>query len=171
MGIDGNWWVKEVLLLEPLQIAIGGTPLTMEAAISSNIQLWKQIKSHPLFVFSGINVTRPPSKEPKISHSIHVQQRKTAWETYRNGNEEEAKIAFQNTLTGKTIGTKTLSYLPIHLVRNFAPLFQQSGSQVFFSPYSASSQVCATVFLSLLFILLLLLPSSSSSSSSSSSLV
>ena len=60
IGIEVFSWMRQLNLpiLESLQPAMGGIPISFEKAVLSAVESWKTFSITPLFVFQGLSVRR-----------------------------------------------------------------------------------------------------------------
>jgi hypothetical protein len=43
LGVDGNYWLRKILVKEPSLTAMGGTPFTLQHAIEKELEHFKQV--------------------------------------------------------------------------------------------------------------------------------
>ena len=60
IGVDVTTWMKQLRLpvLESLQPAMGGVPISFPEAVHRSLAQWAAAKMTPVFVFQGLSVLR-----------------------------------------------------------------------------------------------------------------
>jgi len=132
VGIDVATWMRKLKLpvLEALQPAMGGVPITFEQAVLRDISQWKTAKITPLFVFQGLSILRDKNAPFFYGGETKVFKRKVAWEQYTSTRAEGTpnNSVFQD--------DSLLSFM-----RSLYPIFVQNNVEYIVSPYLAPAQL------------------------------
>ena len=79
---------------EPLLIALGGFPFALKANIERELKALKELGVSPLFVFDGLQVSKPALDSPSQARSARAAQQ--AWELYDQQQADQVVDAFSN---------------------------------------------------------------------------
>lgn len=131
VGLDANAWLRQLRLSEPRQVAMGGLPLTLEAAVATNVAQWRQAGTVPTFVFNGIGIKRDRAPLTANSFVSRVQKRQQAWDSYTAGQTEAADAQF----------LAVEQTLAANFGRNVAQQLTKLGVQHMQAPYLAAAQL------------------------------
>ncbi|ORZ10080.1 PIN domain-like protein [Absidia repens] len=94
LGIDGNYWLRKILVKEPSLSAMGGTPFTLRQSIENELKHFKANNIQPVFVFPGLSLIR--KSKPFSNEDTRPGHRAAAWEFYEKGKLDAAMSKFAN---------------------------------------------------------------------------
>lgn len=94
VGVDGNVWLKQAAPQEPFHVAIGGPPLSLEAALLASANQYRDAGLKPLFVFAGLAVPRKDGGRASFAADMRHQLRISGWEAYYKGDIRRAATDF-----------------------------------------------------------------------------
>ncbi|KAL7309521.1 hypothetical protein PS15m_010389 [Mucor circinelloides] len=83
LGIDGNYWLRKIVLKENTVAAMGGLPLRLTASIEKELEGFKASGIQPIFVFSGLSILR--KDKPFSTEDARPSHRAAGWDFYDRG--------------------------------------------------------------------------------------
>ncbi|KAJ1951246.1 hypothetical protein FBU59_000273 [Linderina macrospora] len=136
LGIDGNNWLR--LLLTGVRsgepTAIGGVPQALENAVSKELEFYSKHKITPIFVFSGLAISRKENR-PNLRDDRRSEQRNDAWAHYWKSHHEQAMYGWS------TAGIPAQADMVPYVMH----VLQRLGAECMRAPYSAWAQLAYLV--------------------------
>ncbi|KAJ1956852.1 hypothetical protein EC988_001135 [Linderina pennispora] len=136
LGIEGHNWLR--LLLSDVRsgepTAIGGVPQALENAISKELEFYSRHKITPVFVFSGLAISRKDNR-PNLRDDRRSEQRNEAWAHYWKGHQEQAMYGWS------TAGIPAQADMVPYVMH----VLQRLGAECMRAPYSAWAQLAYLV--------------------------
>ncbi|KAJ9455156.1 viral life cyclerelated protein [Diplonema papillatum] len=136
IAIDAHNWMKVLTpkINEPYQAVMGGVPLTMGKAISTELDRFKKANITPIFVFNGLPMILTQSPQQLVQNPFLLEiyeKREQAWAAYHDGK-LGCRQMFES--AGSTITSSEFQHNLIRILR-------ENRVEFFKAPYMAWAQM------------------------------
>ncbi|KAG1559523.1 hypothetical protein G6F46_002736 [Rhizopus delemar] len=129
LGIEGNDWLRKIVLKEPAVTAMGGLPLRLKESIEKELKHFKTNGITPIFVFPGLSILR--KDKPFSKEDTRPNHRATGWEFYEKG---KVDLAMSNWASSGGVH-------PADLLNSVFHILHENGIEFVRAPYSAWAQL------------------------------
>ncbi|XP_049848685.1 uncharacterized protein LOC126316439 isoform X2 [Schistocerca gregaria] len=122
VGVDATHWLKtRIKIKEVFQVATGGAPLGLRAAVDADVALFKRNKISPLWVFNGLLV---PKFQLTPNVDMRMNMRMEAWNSYLSGHPAASKSKFEASLSDKSLALSFSGLVFWHLLNSNEEIFR-----------------------------------------------